>query len=263
MDEVTAVGSLCRPLAVGLRRVVAIADDQLRLHRIVAALASAGLPSPARSAGVEEAVGALSRNEPGVPVAVLDCDVSSAACMARLRRLHKLARDARLVVVSPATDASGVRRALDAGADGVVFESELDRALAASVIAVAAGQAAVPRRLRQGLQKPAFSHREREVLGHVATGLTNSEIAEALFLSESTVKSHLSSAFAKLGVRSRKEATALVLDSDEWIGADVLRARIPTAANLAHRVRSPHPPVDERGLWPSVGGNGAAPKVTD
>ena len=53
------------------------------------------------------------------------------------------------------------------------------------------------------------------MLDHVAAGLTNSEIAESLFLSESTVKSHLSSAFAKLGVRSRREAAALVLDPDQ------------------------------------------------
>jgi hypothetical protein len=60
------------------------------------------------------------------------------------------------------------------------------------------------------------------VLGQVAAGLTNSEIAESLFLSESTVKSHLSSAFAKLGVRSRKEAAALVLDPDQGPDARVL-----------------------------------------
>jgi DNA-binding NarL/FixJ family response regulator len=246
MDGVIAAGSFGRPLRLGISRIVAIADDQDTLHRIVAALTSAGLPPQARTAGVEEAVDALSEKERGVPVGVLDCDVSSSACMAKLRRLHKLARDARLIVVSPATDASGVRRALDAGADGVVFESELDRTLAASLIAVAVGQAAVPRRLRQGLQKPAFSHREREVLGHVASGLTNSEIGEALFLSESTVKSHLSSAFAKLGVRSRKEATALVLDSGEWIGADLPAAR-PTVAKLAHGLRRAEPPTPRPG----------------
>jgi DNA-binding NarL/FixJ family response regulator len=98
--------------------------------------------------------------------------------------------------------------------------------------AVAAGQAAVPRRARGGLHKPAFSHRERQVLGQVAAGLTNSEIAAALFLSESTVKSHLSSAFAKLGVRSRKEAAAVVLDSDHEQGLGALVLGAPPLAGV-------------------------------
>jgi DNA-binding NarL/FixJ family response regulator len=253
MDGVSAVDSRRRPLCVALSQVVAIADDQITLHRIAAALASAGLPSPGRTAGIEEAAEALSENEHGVSVAALCGDLSSPDCMAKLRRLHKLARHARLVVVSPATDACGVRRALDAGADGVVFEAELDHTLAASIIAVAAGQAAVPRRLRQGLQKPAFSHREREVLGHVAAGLTNSEIAEALFLSESTVKSHLSTAFAKLGVRSRKEAAAVVLDSQQWIGAGLIAAGVPTVPDVPGR-------ADEAGRRAAQGliGNGSS-----
>jgi predicted transcriptional regulator len=50
----------------------------------------------------------------------------------------------------------------------------------------------------------------------------NSQIAERLFLSESTVKSHLSSAFGKLGVRSRNEAVNLILDSERGLGMGIL-----------------------------------------
>lgn len=197
---------------------MASAGDQLVLRRIVTTLAAAGLPAPIRAVGNEELMRAVARAGGRAAVVVLGCDVGEPARVAVLRRLHRCARDARIVVVSPATDATGVRRVLDAGADGVVFELELEATLAASVGAVAAGQVAVPRRLRAGLQKPAFSHRERQVLAHVAAGLTNGQIADALFLSQSTVKSHLSSAYAKLGVRSRNEAAALVLDPDHRLG---------------------------------------------
>ena len=50
------------------------------------------------------------------------------------------------------------------------------------------------------------------MIGLVALGFSNGEIAERLFLAQSTVKSHLSSAFGKLGVRSRHEAVELIVN---------------------------------------------------
>jgi DNA-binding NarL/FixJ family response regulator len=210
--------------------VIASADDELTLRRMAAALVAAGLGRPLLATSLEEASVAAGSDRAVVAFA---CDLSDPARLASLRRLRKLVRKAGIVVVCPATPARGVRRALDAGADGVVFESELEGSLAPSMVAVGAGQAAVPRRAHGGLHKPAFSHRERQVLARVAAGLTNSEIAASLFLSESTVKSHLSSAFAKLGVRSRKEAAAVVLDSDQEHGAGLLSFGEPILAKTA------------------------------
>ena len=222
------------PLA-DVRQLFVVAAEQLGRRRISAALVDAGLPRATEAASVAEAASQVAACGAEGVVVTLACDIAGAEHMAELRRLRKLARGARIVVVSPPTDATGVRRALDAGAAGVVFESELETTLAASIIAVAAGQATAPRRVRGGFQKPAFSHRERQVLSHVAAGLTNSEIADALFLSQSTVKSHLSSAFAKLGVRSRKEAAALILDSDQGLGADLLATGVPALAGVRTR----------------------------
>jgi DNA-binding CsgD family transcriptional regulator len=69
--------------------------------------------------------------------------------------------------------------------------------------------------MRASVERPTFSHRERQVLTYVSQGLTNAQIADELFLSESTIKSHLSSAFAKFGVRSRREAAALFLELEQ------------------------------------------------
>ncbi|HET7417652.1 MAG TPA: response regulator transcription factor [Solirubrobacterales bacterium] len=146
---------------------------------------------------------------------ILICDVDQPHEMTTLRSLRRELRGPAIIAVSPSATATGVRRALDAGADAVVFEAELEQTLAVAVRAVESGQSVVPRNMRASVERPAFSHRERQVLGYVAQGLTNAQIAERLFLSESTVKSHLSSAFAKIGVRSRREAAALFIELEQ------------------------------------------------
>jgi DNA-binding NarL/FixJ family response regulator len=119
-----------------------------------------------------------------------------------------------------------------AGADAVVFARELEQTLALSVLAVANGQSTVPRRVRASVERPALSYRERQVLAGVSRGFTNAEIAGQLFLSESTIKSHLSSAFAKFGVRSRREAAALFLDLENGARrASVARDGAPAPAS--------------------------------
>jgi DNA-binding NarL/FixJ family response regulator len=145
-------------------------------------------------------------------IAVMACDIDNPGELAALRRFRRESPETRAVVVSPLSTGVGIRRGLEAGADAIVFEPRLEATLAIAVRAVASGQSVVPRELRAGVERPAFSHRERQVLGLVAEGQTNAQIASELFLSESTIKSHLASAFSKLGVRSRKEAAAVFLE---------------------------------------------------
>jgi DNA-binding NarL/FixJ family response regulator len=115
-----------------------------------------------------------------------------------------------------------VRAALAAGAAGVVTEDGLERALVPSLHATIAGQVCVPRSQWRQIEPPALSAREKQVLGLVVMGYMNGQIAEQLFLAESTVKSHLSSAFGKLGVRSRNEAVELILDPERGLGMGIL-----------------------------------------
>jgi DNA-binding NarL/FixJ family response regulator len=206
-----------RPSAAELS-VVLCADSAAMRRRIVYAMTEHDLQAslteiddPEQLAEVED-IDADS-------IVVFACDVDQPREMAALRRLRRELREPAIVAVSPIATGTGVRRALDAGADGVVFESELEATLAVAVRAVASGQSVVPRKLRASVERPAFSHRERQVLSFVSRGLTNAQIADKLFLSESTIKSHLSSAFSKFGVRSRKEAAALFLELEQTSGA--------------------------------------------
>lgn len=132
----------------------------------------------------------------------------------------------RTVALSPQCGALGLRRAVKGGADSLVLEHELEEGLAPAVRAVAAGLSVMPAILRTGAERLSFSHREREVLRLAIQGHTNSEIAATLFLAESTIKSHLSSAYRKLGANGRKDAASLILDPDEGL-VDLILGREP------------------------------------
>jgi len=126
-----------------------------------------------------------------------------------------------MVAVVPQGDIGEARRALAAGATGIVFAHEL-AALPATVAAVSEGQLVVPISLRTAITKPVLTTREKQILALVVLGFSNREIADQLFVAESTVKSHLFSAFRRLGVRTRREATALILDDKQGLGSGIL-----------------------------------------
>lgn len=150
-------------------------------------------------------------------IRVMAVDLAHPSSLRRLRATLTQADAGRVVAVSPACGRLGARRALRAGATCLVLEDELERALVPAVRAVAAGFSVVPAVLRDGVDCLSFSHREREVLRLAIDGYTNGAIATSLFLAESTVKSHLSSAYRKLGVVSRKDAASMILDPDEGL----------------------------------------------
>lgn len=147
-------------------------------------------------------------------LAVLAGDVELLERGGAVEELRRLRPDCRIVLVATNDQRSLIRKAIRYGVDGFVPHTVADAALPVSVAAVLAGQLAVPQSMRRHASWASFSTRERQVLQLVADGLTNNEIARHLFLSESTVKTHLSSSFRKLGVSSRAEATAAVLDPD-------------------------------------------------
>jgi DNA-binding NarL/FixJ family response regulator len=198
-------------LAPAAKQVLVLAED-IELRRRIQAVLTESHPDSFPVAVDLESI--LTGEWDSDAILVFACDVDLPRYLAMLRRLRRQRRTPQVVAVSPAATGTGVRRGLDAGADAIVFEGELESTLAVAVSAVASGQSVVPRAHRASVERPAFSHRERQVLSCVARGLTNAQIAEELYLAESTIKSHLSSAFSKFGVRSRKEAAALFLETE-------------------------------------------------
>jgi DNA-binding NarL/FixJ family response regulator len=127
-----------------------------------------------------------------------------------------------VIVVRPGVKRWDVRAALSAGASGVLAADNLATGLYSCIYAALSGQVCVPREHWQQIEPPALSTREKQILGLVVMGYMNSQIAERLFLAESTIKSHLSSAFGKLGVRSRNEAVKLIIDPERGLGMGIL-----------------------------------------
>lgn len=157
----------------------------------------------------------------GVRQLVAYCEIISPEQLERFKELKRDAPGLLIVAVCESADRRSVRRLLDGGIDGFVFADQLEDALAPTVAAVFAGQMVVPRDMRESVVRPSLSTRERQILAMVVIGLTNQEIGTRMFLAESTVKSHLSSAYNKLGVRSRSEAVAVIMDRPDSLGTGI------------------------------------------
>jgi two-component system, NarL family, response regulator LiaR len=127
-----------------------------------------------------------------------------------------------VVVLTSATDDQHLIRAMQAGATSYLLKTAPAEDVIAAVRAAAAGTATLSpqllTRLTQALRRPPaadplqpLSPREREVLELIACGLSNREIARDLAIGEQTVKTHVRSILAKLGVQDRVQAAIFAL----------------------------------------------------
>jgi DNA-binding NarL/FixJ family response regulator len=198
---------------------VVIADDQpLMRAGFKAVLEAAGDISVVAEAGTgAEAIEAVKRTAPDV--VLMDIRMPE---MDGLEATRRLPRQRILILTTFGLD-DYIVEALRAGASGFLLKDAPTAQVVEAVRAVAAGDAvlspAVTRQLldQVGRRLPApvtqspdalahLTEREREVLRMLAAGLSNAEIAEALVVSEATVKTHVSNLLGKLGLRDRVQA---------------------------------------------------------
>jgi DNA-binding NarL/FixJ family response regulator len=208
-------------VAAGVIRVV-LADDQRVVREGLGTLLGLldGIELVATAADGEEAVALAIRHDPDV--VLMDLRMPRVDGIAAIRRLAERGDRPRAIALTTYADDASVLGALRAGARGYLTKDAGADEIRAAVEAVARGEAALDPSVQHhvvaalaGSAPEAttppdlpdeLTPREAEVLGLIAEGLTNAEIADRLVVSAATVKTHVNHIFAKAGVRDRAQA---------------------------------------------------------
>ena len=209
---------------------VVIADDQMLVRsgfRLI--LSSAGIPVVAEAADGREAVTAALKHRPDVML--MDIRMPEMDGLEATRRIlaTRAGEDMRIIILTTFDLDQYVYGALSAGASGFLLKDVSPEHLIAAVRMVRCGDAllapSITRRLveRFAGQQPSqaevsadlsvLTPRELEVLGLIARGLSNAELATELTLSEATVKTHVARILTKLQLRDRVQAVVLAYET--------------------------------------------------
>src|SRR5919109_2354061 len=200
---------------------VLLVDDHTMVRQGLATFLKvyADLELAGEAASAAEAVQLCAEIQPDVVLMDLilpDGDGIEATRIIRSRFPH-----VQVIALTSFRDETLVRGALQAGAIGYLLKNVLADELAGAIRAAYAGRATLGPEATQVLlhaaaQPPTpgqdLTPREREVLALLIKGLNNTVIAEQLVVSPATIKTHVSSILAKLGVASRTEAVALAVE---------------------------------------------------
>jgi two-component system, NarL family, nitrate/nitrite response regulator NarL len=212
-------GAARHSAAGGGRISVVVADDHpLFREGIARALRERPeLDLVAEAADGREALACIRERRPRV--AVLDLALPELDGLDVLAAMRRDAVDTRVLVLSASTEGALVHRALSAGAAGYVAKTATRAAVCEAVVAIARGELVLDPELQAGLlaevrargvddTRPLLTPREREILVLLADGLSSRSIGERLYLSQATVKTHMSHMYEKLGVSDRAACVA-------------------------------------------------------
>jgi DNA-binding NarL/FixJ family response regulator len=196
---------------------VLLADDQRVVREGLGTLLGLldGIELVGTAADGEEALKLAAEHNPDV--VLMDLRMPRMDGTEAIRRLSARGERPRVIALTTYADDASVLGALRAGARGYLTKDAGAEQIRAAVEAVSRGEAALDPAIQhhvlaavstpQPTESPDdLTPREVEVLGLIAEGLTNTEIAERLVVSAATVKSHVNHIFAKIGARDRAQA---------------------------------------------------------
>jgi len=192
-----------------VKRLLLLADHPLIMHAVRQVLRqTAGFQLVGWIDGRRCASARLLELQPDV--VVVDDMLSSDDALARLREAAECTPHAECLLLTGHMDQAWVDDAFDAGASAVVSKTVHPIALGTLLREIVAGSVVHrPRRPPGASDKEdcPLTTRELEILRHAAQGRTNGQIARELWVTEQTVKFHLSNTYRKLGVANRTEAS--------------------------------------------------------
>lgn len=165
----------------------------------------------------EEAVELAQKLRPDV--VLMDLRLPGVTGVEAIRRIRARSPHTHILILTTYDSDESILEGLQAGAEGYLLKGSSRQELLSAIRAVARGESPLPpavagrliNRLRSGASATELSSRELEVLKLMAAGKRNREIAQDLFLSEKTVKSHVSSILRKLNAEDRTEAVTIGL----------------------------------------------------
>jgi NarL family two-component system response regulator LiaR len=201
---------------------VMLVDDHMMVRRGLATFLKVfgDLELAGEAATGEEAIQRCAEMTPVPDIVLMDMVMPGMDGAATTRAIRQRFPSVQVIALTSFKEEELVQNALQAGAIGYLLKDVSAEELAQAIRAAHAGRATLSPEATQALvraiaQPPAPGHdltaREREVLALMIEGLNNTEIARRLFVSSSTIKSHVSNILSKLGVTSRTEAVALAV----------------------------------------------------
>jgi two-component system, NarL family, nitrate/nitrite response regulator NarL len=206
-----------RPTRVPAVRVVVADDHPLYREGVVGAIRERpGLDLVGEAANGADALRLIATRSPDVALLDVKMQVDGPSV---LKRLHAARSPTAVVFLSAYLDSALVYSVLEAGAAGFLSKAADRAAICDALERVARGEIVLcPEtqtvlgqeiRLKRGAEHPSLTAREYEVLVLAAEGLSASAIADRLFLSPATIKTHLAHLYDKLGVSDRAAAVAV------------------------------------------------------
>ena len=201
------------------RSAVLLDQHPLWLEAVAKVVGAEGLDIAAKTTDRDDALALVEEHRPDLLVTEIDFGNGPEDGIAFLRRALDLAAELKTIVLSQRTDAESIRPALAAGAAAYVVKTAQPADLASAVRQVFNHSVYVANAIPMELGSPQpldiesdeLTPREVEILVLVAEGFSNAEVAKKLWVTEQTVKVHLSKIYRKLGVSNRTEASRWAL----------------------------------------------------